>query len=179
MENIDRGINQTESVSNQQSESGLSGALTRERQHFDDIRFFLQESEKQAYVDHINLWLKDDKVVGNRLPINAATDELWEAVKDGILLCKLINVAVKGTIDERVLNIKEKMNAWEKNENQTLCINSAKAIGCSVVNIGAGDLTEAKPHLVLGLISQIVKVSQSLAGIPLASCELPSYKFSQ
>lgn len=70
----------------------------------------------------------------------------------------MINVAVKGTIDERVLNVKEKLNAWEKNENQTLCINSAKAIGCSVVNIGAGDLVEAKPHLVLGLISQIVKV---------------------
>lgn len=107
------------------------------------------------------------------------------------LCSKLINVAVPGTIDERAINTKRVINLWERNENHTLCLNSAKAIGCTVVNIGTQDLVEGRvslanaasqfrfinrlissslisftfffflwqPHLVLGLISQIIKVS--------------------
>ncbi|XP_052177792.1 fimbrin-3-like isoform X2 [Diospyros lotus] len=79
---------------------------------------------------------------------------------------KLINVAVPGTIDERAINTKRVLNPWERNENHTLCLNSAKAIGCTVVNIGTQDLVEGRPHLVLGLISQIIKI-QLLADLNL------------
>ncbi|XP_042010361.1 fimbrin-1-like isoform X3 [Salvia splendens] len=79
---------------------------------------------------------------------------------------KLINVAVPGTIDERAINKKKVLNPWERNENHTLCLNSAKAIGCTVVNIGTQDLVEGRPHLVLGLISQIIKI-QLLADLNL------------
>ena len=57
---------------------------------------------------------------------------------------KLINVAVHGTIDERAINKKRILNPWERNENHTLCLNSAKAIGCTVVNIGTQDLVEGR-----------------------------------
>ncbi|KAJ7547565.1 hypothetical protein O6H91_08G092300 [Diphasiastrum complanatum] len=126
----------------------------------------ISDSEKKAYVDHINSYLEDDAVLSKVLPIDPSTNQVFELVKDGILLSKLINVAVPGTIDERALNIKEKLNPWERNENHTLCLNSAKAIGCSVVNIGTQDLAEGRPHLILGLISQIVKI-QLLAGVNL------------
>jgi hypothetical protein len=43
-------------------------------------------------------------------------------------------------------------------ENNNFVINSAKRIGCSVVNIGPTDLIEAKQHLILGLIWQIIKI---------------------
>lgn len=43
-------------------------------------------------------------------------------------------------------------------ENLNLALNSASAIGCHVVNIGALDLREGKPHLVLGLLWQIIKI---------------------
>ena len=100
---------------------------------------------------------------------------------------KFINIAVPGTIDERAINTKRVLNPWERNENHTLCLNSARAVGCSVVNIGTQDLAEGRvcfawflillmfrmlykivtiecfscfvqPHLVLGLISQLIKV---------------------
>lgn len=62
-----------------------------------------------------------------------------------VALCsKLINVAVPGTIDERAINTKKVLNPWERNENHTLGLNSAKAIGCTVVNIGTQDLVEAR-----------------------------------
>ncbi|RWW77616.1 hypothetical protein BHE74_00014211 [Ensete ventricosum] len=64
-----------------------------------------------------------------------------------IYISKLINVAVAGTIDERAINTKRVLNPWERNENHTLCLNSAKAIGCTVVNIGTQDLVEARVKL--------------------------------
>jgi len=42
---------------------------------------------------------------------------------------KLINIAVPGTIDERAINTKKELNPWERTENLSLCLNSAKAIG--------------------------------------------------
>uniref|UniRef100_A0A7I4AZU4 Uncharacterized protein n=1 Tax=Physcomitrium patens TaxID=3218 RepID=A0A7I4AZU4_PHYPA len=126
----------------------------------------ISDSEKKAYVDHINMYLEKDPVLQRVLPIDPSTNQLFDIIKDGILLCKLINVAVAGTIDERAINMKEKLNPWERIENHTLCLNSAKAIGCSVVNIGTQDLGDGRPHLVLGLISQIVKI-QLLATVNL------------
>ncbi|KAF2284845.1 hypothetical protein GH714_031165 [Hevea brasiliensis] len=89
----------------------------------------INESEKASYVSHINGYLGEDPFLSKYLPIDAATNALFDLVKDGVLLCKLINVAVPGTIDERAINTK-------------------------------------KPHLVLGLISQIIKI-QLLADLNL------------
>ncbi|KDP39224.1 hypothetical protein JCGZ_00981 [Jatropha curcas] len=126
----------------------------------------VNESEKVSYVVHINSYLGDDPFLKQFLPLDPATNGLFNLVRDGVLLCKLINVAVPGTIDERAINTKRVLNPWERNENHTLCLNSAKAIGCTVVNIGTQDLVEARPHLVLGLISQIIKI-QLLADLSL------------
>ncbi|CAI0559719.1 unnamed protein product [Linum tenue] len=126
----------------------------------------ISESEKASYVAHINNYLAEDKFLKQYLPIDPATNDLFEIVKDGVLLCKLINLAVPGTIDERAINTKRVLNPWERNENHTLCLNSAKAIGCTVVNIGTQDFIEGRRHLVVGLISQIIKI-QLLADLNL------------
>ncbi|OAY28416.1 fimbrin-1 [Manihot esculenta] len=126
----------------------------------------INESEKASYVVHINSYLGDDPFLKQFLPLDPASNDLFNLVRDGVLLCKLINVAVPGTIDERAINTKRVLNPWERNENHTLCLNSAKAIGCTVVNIGTQDLVEGRPHLVLGLISQIIKI-QLLADLSL------------
>ncbi|KAK4750613.1 hypothetical protein SAY87_004095 [Trapa incisa] len=124
------------------------------------------ESEKSSYVAHINSYLRDDPFLKQFLPLDPTSNELFDLAKGGVLLCKLINVAVPGTIDDRAINTKRVLNPWERNENHTLCLNSAKAIGCTVVNIGTQDLVEGRPHLILGLISQIIKI-QLLADLNL------------
>ncbi|KAK9226425.1 hypothetical protein WN943_011472 [Citrus x changshan-huyou] len=126
----------------------------------------ISESEKASYVAHINNYLAGDEFLNKYLPIDSSSNDLFEIVKDGVLLCKLINVAVPGTIDERAINTKRLLNPWERNENHTLCLNSAKAIGCTVVNIGTQDFIEGRRHLVLGVISQIIKI-QLLADLNL------------
>ncbi|XP_047330563.1 fimbrin-2-like [Impatiens glandulifera] len=126
----------------------------------------ISASEKSSYVAHINNYLAGDEFLKKNIPIDPSSNDLFEIVKDGVLLCKLINVAVPGTIDERAINTKSLLNPWERNENHTLCLNSAKAIGCTVVNIGTQDFIEGRRHLVLGLISQIIKI-QLLANLNL------------
>ncbi|XP_020192982.1 fimbrin-4 [Aegilops tauschii subsp. strangulata] len=126
----------------------------------------LNQAEKSSYVAHINTYLGEDPFLKKYLPIDPSGNQLFDLIRDGVLLCKLINVAVPGTIDERAINKKRVLNPWERNENHTLCLNSAKAIGCTVVNIGTQDLVEGRPHLVLGLISQIIKI-QLLADLNL------------
>jgi plastin-1 len=118
------------------------------------------EEETVAFTEHINNTLHADKDVASLMPIGMDAG-LFRAVCDGVVLCKLINAAVPETIDERALNVikrAKELNVYQKTENQNLCINAAKSIGCSVVNIGPDDLIEGKPILVLGLVWQIIKI---------------------
>lgn len=71
---------------------------------------------------------------------------------------KLINTSIPNTVDERAIN-KGKLSIYTIHENQTLALNSASSIGCNIVNIGPEDLVEGKPHLVLGLLWQVIRVS--------------------
>ncbi|CAI8587144.1 unnamed protein product [Vicia faba] len=130
------------------------------------VHHSINESEKASYVAHINSYLAEDKFMKQFLPIDPSANALFDLAKDGVLLCKLINIAVPGTIDERAINTKRDLNPWERNENHTLGLNSAKAIGCTVVNIGTQDMVEGRPYLILGLISQIIKI-QLLADLNL------------
>ena len=45
-----------------------------------------------------------------------------------------------------------------RHENLTLALTSAQSIGCNIVNIDANDLTKGTPHLVLGLLWQIIRI---------------------
>lgn len=126
--------------------------------HGENTTHTINEDEKESFTSHINDVLGKDKDIGYRFPVDPASYGLFAETQDGLLLAKLINDAVPNTIDERVLNISKKLNTFQKTENNNVVVNSAKAIGCSVVNIGAQDLIESREHLVLGLIWQIIKI---------------------
>ncbi|CAL9707471.1 unnamed protein product [Knipowitschia caucasica] len=116
----------------------------------------IADEERHAFANYINESLKEDPDCSH-LPINPNDGSLFKAVADGIILCKLINHSLPDTIDERTIN-KKKLTAFTIQENLNLALNSASAIGCQVVNIGATDLKEGKPHLVLGLLWQIIRI---------------------
>ncbi|XP_069474368.1 plastin-1 [Ambystoma mexicanum] len=112
--------------------------------------------EKVAFVNWINKALQDDPDCQHLIPMDPADSSLFKSLRDGILLCKMINLSQPDTIDERAIN-KKKLTPFTMSENLNLALNSASAIGCTVVNIGSQDLQEGKPHLVLGLLWQIIK----------------------
>uniref|UniRef100_A0A8C9TR39 Lymphocyte cytosolic protein 1 (L-plastin) n=1 Tax=Scleropages formosus TaxID=113540 RepID=A0A8C9TR39_SCLFO len=115
------------------------------------------EEEKVAFANWVNKALEKDPDCKHILPIDPSTNDLFKAMGDGIILCKMINLSVPDTIDERTIN-KKKLTPFTIQENLNLALNSASAIGCHVVNIGAEDLKEGRQHLVLGLLWQIIKI---------------------
>jgi plastin-1 len=121
----------------------------------------INEDERTAFTSHINAVLAGDPDIGHLLPFPLDTFEMFDSCKDGLVLAKLINDSVPDTIDERVLNRAgkkiKKLNAFHMTENNNIVIESSKGIGCSVVNIGSGDIIEGKEHLILGLIWQIIR----------------------
>ncbi|PVV00980.1 hypothetical protein BB560_004619 [Smittium megazygosporum] len=118
----------------------------------------INEDEKEEFTNHINYALAGDSDIGHRLPIDPTTMQLFDECRDGLILSKLINYSAPDTIDERVLNRSKKMSVFQITENNNLVVNSAKAIGCVVVNIGSQDIAEGREHLILGLIWQIIKI---------------------
>uniref|UniRef100_A0A2I3RWX8 Lymphocyte cytosolic protein 1 n=1 Tax=Pan troglodytes TaxID=9598 RepID=A0A2I3RWX8_PANTR len=92
------------------------------------------EEEKYAFVNWINKALENDPDCRHVIPMNPNTNDLFNAVGDGINC------------------------PFSRPENLNLALNSASAIGCHVVNIGAEDLKEGKPYLVLGLLWQVIKI---------------------
>ncbi|XP_061749661.1 plastin-1-like [Nerophis ophidion] len=130
---------------------GMSGISSVGTQHS------YSDEEKVAFVNWINKALAKDPDCRHLLPMNPDDESLFTSVRDGILLCKMINLSQPDTIDERVINTK-KLTTFTMTENLVLALNSASAIGCTVVNIDALDLMVGKPHLALGLFWQIIKV---------------------
>lgn len=74
------------------------------------------------------------------------------------LSSKVINHSCPDTIDERVINKKNNLKLYNQLENLTLALTSAQSIGCNVVNIDAHNLSKGTPHLVLGLLWQIIRI---------------------
>ncbi|RMJ16334.1 Fimbrin [Fusarium euwallaceae] len=142
------------------SKSSVSGKIHVQGSNA-NITHTINEDERTEFTRHINAVLAGDPDIDSRLPFPTDTFEMFDECKDGLVLAKLINDSVPDTIDERVLNIPgrkiKNLNAFHMSENNNIVIESAKGIGCSVVNIGAGDIIEVREHLILGLIWQIIR----------------------
>jgi len=134
---------------NIQTHGGMSEASAEGTQH--SVRM----EEELAFSDWINTNLGQDPTLAHILPIQ--DHHLYEAVKDGILLCKVVNHSCPDTVDERVINMRPN-SVYTQHENLTLALTSAQSIGCNLVNIDANDLIKGTPHLVLGLLWQIIRI---------------------
>lgn len=71
---------------------------------------------------------------------------------------KLINSVVPNTVDVKKVHKGKTLTRFNIVENLNHVLSGAKKIGVNLVNIGVVDLEEGKPHLVLGLVWQIVKI---------------------
>lgn len=80
------------------------------------------DEEVQAYSEHMNHYLKNDADVAELMPFNPDSDDLFAKVGDGVVLCKLINLACPGTIDKRAIVVKRPINIFNMNINLNLAI---------------------------------------------------------
>jgi len=118
------------------------------------------DEEQAAFADWINDSLSGDEDVNHKLPMSQDGSDMYEKMDDGILLCKIINLAAPDTIDERVINKGKKISIFKQHENLTLARNSASSVGCVIIGMDSHNLnSEAnKKWLVLGLIWQLIKM---------------------
>jgi plastin-3 len=116
--------------------------------------------EQAAFADWINDNLKNDKDVEHKLELSDTGSDLYEKMDDGILLCKMVNMAAPDTIDERVINTGRNISIFKQHENLTLAVTSARAIGCVVIGLDSHTLnsSQGKKWLVLGLVWQLIKM---------------------
>uniref|UniRef100_A0AC34FGL2 Fimbrin n=1 Tax=Panagrolaimus sp. ES5 TaxID=591445 RepID=A0AC34FGL2_9BILA len=164
----------------------------------DEIVHTIRIAEEIAFSSWINDKLGGDSDLKRLLPVEQENGDLYKKVQDGLIICKLINIAQPDTIDERAINKKnlntysklenlvlaltngliickliniaqpdtiderainkKNLNTYSKLENLVLALTSCSAIGCNLVNIDADDISKGKPHLVLGIIWQIIRV---------------------
>lgn len=116
------------------------------------------DEEKAGFANIISHTLRDDPDLAALLPIKPFGNDLFEKVRSGVILCKLINAAHPGTIFEKAINIKSNINIFQITENLNLAINAAKSIGCTVVSIHPESIIEQREYLILGIIWQIIKI---------------------
>lgn len=122
----------------------------------------ISTQEQKAFTNWVERHLQDDPECAQYFPFVFEGDDLYNKCTDGVLLCKLVNFAQPGTIVEKAINRPtspdKPLGVYQKLENLRLALNSARALGCSIVNIRPDDLMRAKQHLLLGLVWQIIKI---------------------
>ena len=64
----------------------------------------LLNEEQAAFSDWINTHLNNDPDLAHMLRLAPGGEDLYEKMDDGVILCKMINLAAPDTIDERVIN---------------------------------------------------------------------------
>jgi hypothetical protein len=80
------------------------------------------QEEVQGFADYINKTLEQDPDLKGLLSIDGLSDVLFKGVHDGILLCKLCNLASSDALDERVIATGKKLSTFS-----VLCQHHARA----------------------------------------------------
>ena len=79
-------------------------------------------------------------------------------MESGIVLAKLVNIAVENTIDFRAINNKKNMNVYQVKENLNLAINACKGIGLKLPGINNQAFIEKQAHLILAVLWQVMRL---------------------
>ncbi len=87
------------------------------------------DKEKNKYAKIINKLLKDDPDCKNKIPIDPKGDDLYEKLRDGVILSKLVNLCEPNTVNEDDIKKNDDMNVYDKYANLEKAIKGAKDIG--------------------------------------------------
>ena len=84
-------------------------------------------NEKECYCKMVNDLLAEDEELKKKLPIVPESNEFFKKIKGCLILAKLVNPAVPGTVDERVIVKHPGMTVHDKESNLNSTIMSAKS----------------------------------------------------
>ena len=75
------------------------------------------DKEKNKYAKIINKLLKDDPDCKNKIPIDPKGDDLYEKLRDGVILSKLVNLCEPNTVNEDDIKKNDDINVYDKYAN--------------------------------------------------------------
>ena len=87
------------------------------------------DKDKNKYAKIINKLLKDDPDCKGKIPIDPKGDDLYNKLRDGVILVKLINLCEPGVINEADIKKNDDMNVYDKYDNLKKAMDGAKAVG--------------------------------------------------
>jgi len=125
--------------------------------------------EVRTFTRLINYSFKDDELCKAYVPMEPNADDVFHVLEDGILLCKLINLAVPDTIDMRVVNKGQNLSIFKVRENLNLACAACSGIGLKMVGIDAASFLDKKEHLILSVLWQLLKLV-STKSVSLKEC---------
>ena len=71
------------------------------------------DEEEIAFADWINHALDGDCDVAHKLPLASNGHDMYAKADDGVMLCKMINLACPNTVDTRVINTGKKISIFK------------------------------------------------------------------
>ena len=109
----------------------------------------------RAYVKKMNQLLANDADCKDKVPINPEGDEVFDKVKDGVVLAKLENLADGDAVDENDLAKDPNMSEEDKSKNLDKVCDGAKKLGLKA-KTNPGDIAAARKGKVEDLIGDIL-----------------------
>ena len=126
-------------------------------QKIDNFDYF-KNTEINIYINIINILLYYENICFKYIPIKNNCNDIFEKIKDGIILCRLINKIKKGIIDESSINKNENMTIMQKMHNLDLAISASKNIGLKSDDITSEILINTSYKLtIINYIGEICK----------------------
>ena len=87
------------------------------------------DAEKNRYAKMINKILAGDPDCGSRIPIDPSNDDLYDKLRDGVILAKLVNKCEPDAVNMDEIKKNDDMNAYDKYDNLKKGIEGAKKVG--------------------------------------------------
>eukprot|EP00300_Choanocystis_sp_HF-7_P017382 c19714_g1_i1.p1 GENE.c19714_g1_i1~~c19714_g1_i1.p1 ORF type:complete len:619 (+),score=166.55 c19714_g1_i1:169-2025(+) len=117
----------------------------------------IDPDEREALCRFVSQSLASDPHVQSRLPLSPQDASMYVAAMDGVMLCKLVNVAKADELDERVVNTNVPLTDTAIHENVNLCLNSCKALGCALADVTVTDIVRGRAIAVHTVVWQLVR----------------------
>jgi len=93
----------------------------------------------------------------NSLGIDPFVNNLFEDLRDGLVLLRVMDKISPGIVDWNKVNQKEPLNRFKKIENCNYAVDIGKQLKFSLVGIGGVDIVDGNKTLTLGLVWQLMR----------------------
>ena len=110
----------------------------------------------KAYIDTVNKELCDDSDTKNKIPIDRDNEEVFDKLKDGIILGKLMNLTDKNSLDEDSLKTGDELSDEDKNNNLDKVVEGEDKL--AILNKASqGDISNGKKKKDQDLLGEVLR----------------------